>query len=155
MYGVCFKTGKTNIVYNIFSLKIILCNLSISNFVIDDITYLDITDMIELFSTPLSIFTTFLVSGVAVMIFILQFDKRQRRKLNGIMAQAEGVQPILMRRSAVQKLHELKEICETDPQKTRSIVAYQLEELVAEYDKGNISLTDYCNQLNRLLGMVA
>jgi arginase family enzyme len=85
---------------------------------------------------------------------ILKFDKANRQKFNKVMIQAKDVEPMLMKKSAQQKVHTLKMAC-TDKKTDRTLVEKQLDKLVADYDKGHISLPDYCNKLNRLLAMTA
>ena len=110
--------------------------------------------MNEIFTTSTVNFFCFLVAGSTIVYLILKFDKANRKKLNDVIVQAKDVQPMLMKKSAEQKLHHLK-AARIDDKTTRTIVEQQLDELVAEYDKGHISLPDYCNKLNRLLAMTA
>ena len=101
------------------------------------------------------IFICFLVVGSAIVYLILLFDKKQRQKLNTILGQTKDVQPLFMQRAAQQKLNSIKQICENDTREGRLRVAQQLDELMADYDKGNISLPDYCHRLNILREQVA
>jgi hypothetical protein len=110
--------------------------------------------MNELFTTSTTTFFCFLVIGSAIVYLILKFDQQNRKKLNKILIQAKDVQPMYMRKSARQKVQSLKIAC-ADQRVDRALVEQQLDELVKEYDKGHISLPDYCRQLNRLLEMTA
>jgi len=78
----------------------------------------------------------------------------QRKKLREILLETEDVQPLFMQKNTGEKLHALKKICREDTGKHIE-VAKKLELIVADYDKGNISLPDYNNRLNNLLAMVA
>jgi hypothetical protein len=95
-----------------------------------------------------------MVAGSVIVYLILKFDKANRQKINKVLIEAKDVQPMLMRKSAQRKLHTLK-IATQNGKIDRSLVEKQLDELVADYDKGHISLPDYCNKLNRLLTMTA
>ena len=106
-----------------------------------------------LFASSLFSFLLFCIAGSVIVYLILDFDKKQRRKLKTILLQTDDVQPIFMVRAANQKLNAIKSICEADTARTQ--VSRQLDELVAQYDKGNITLADYCNRLSTLLAKVA
>ena len=108
--------------------------------------------MNEIFTTSTVDFFYFLVAGSTIVYLILRFDKANRKKLNNVLIQAEDVQPLLMKESAEQELHTLK-VSYKNERDNR--VEKELDELVAEYDKGHITLPDYCNKLNRLLAMRA
>lgn len=111
--------------------------------------------MDTIFTSTFFTFVSFAVIGSVIVYLILLFDKKQRRKLKTILSQTGDVQPLFMQRAANDKLHTIKKICETDAAKARSLATRQLDELVAEYDSGKLSLPDYCNRLNRLLATVA
>ena len=111
--------------------------------------------METIFSSSFFTFIFFAVIGGAVVYLILLFDKKQRQKLNTILSKTEDVQPLFMKRAADQKLTSIKKICENDTASVRSLASKQLDELVAEYNSGKITLPDYCNRLSSLLAMVA
>lgn len=110
--------------------------------------------MNEIFTTSTVNFFYFMVAGSAIVYLILKFDKANRKKFNKVMVEAKDVEPMLMRKSAQQKVHTLKMAAQNSTT-DRSLVEKQLDQLVADYDKGHISLPDYCNKLNRLLAMTA
>jgi arginase family enzyme len=110
--------------------------------------------MNEVFTTSTANFFYFLVAGSVIVYLILKFDKINRQKLNKVLLQAQDVEPMLMKKAAQHKLHALK-MATANPKVDRSVVAKQLDELVADYDKGHISLPDYCKKLNSLLAMTA
>ncbi|MES2266216.1 MAG: hypothetical protein V4520_05630 [Bacteroidota bacterium] len=110
--------------------------------------------MNDLFTTSTANFFYFLVAGSVLVYLILKFDKQNRKKLNKVLIEAKDVQPLYMRKSAQQKVQSLKIAC-AEQKIDRSLVEKELDELVKEYDKGHISLPDYCNKLNRLLAMTA
>lgn len=110
--------------------------------------------MDQLFTISTNNFFYFLVIGSVIVYLILKFDKQNRKKLNKVMLQAKDVQPMYMRKSAQQKVQSLK-VAMADDKLDHTDVERQLDELVKQYDKGHISLPDYCNQLNRLLAMTA
>lgn len=97
-------------------------------------------------------FFFFLVAGTIIVYFILKYDKQQRAKMRKILASTQDVQPLFMAKAANAKIRAIKPELNT---RERQAIAKQLDELVAAYDKGEISLPDYCNRLNRLLSMVA
>ncbi|QHS56159.1 hypothetical protein GWR56_11650 [Mucilaginibacter sp. 14171R-50] len=110
--------------------------------------------MNEFFTASTANFFYFLIAGSIIVYLILKFDKRNRKKLNKVLLQAQDVQPLYLKKSVEHKLNALK-ASQGNGQTTRSIVEKELDELVAEYDKGLISLPDYCHRLNRLLAMTA
>ncbi|RFZ85599.1 hypothetical protein DYU05_08380 [Mucilaginibacter terrenus] len=86
------------------------------------------------------------------MYFILQYDKQQRNKMKKILTQTQDVQPLFMAKAINNKIKKIKpELNAAD----RTDIAKQLDELVENYDRGRISLPDYCHKLNDLLSMVA
>lgn len=95
-----------------------------------------------------------MVVGSIIVFLILKFDKIQRRKMNIMLTGTKDVQPLLMQKAAIHKLTAIK-CAESTPSKVRLKVAKQLDELVEGYDKGQISLPDYCARLNRLLAQMA
>jgi hypothetical protein len=109
----------------------------------------------ELFSSSLFTFCFFTVVGSVIVFLILKFDNIQRKKLSKIIADTADVQPLYMQKSTGSKLHALKKICKDDTLGERVEVAKKLELIVADYNKGNISLPDYNNRLNNLLALVA
>ncbi|GGH02972.1 hypothetical protein [Mucilaginibacter phyllosphaerae] len=110
--------------------------------------------MDELISTSTANFFYFLMAGSVIVYLILKFDAQNRKRINNIMKQAKNVEPMLMKKSAQRKLQEIKVACK-DQKPESSVVEQQLDELVKAYDKGQISLPDYCNKLNSLLAMSA
>jgi Sec7-like guanine-nucleotide exchange factor len=95
----------------------------------------------------------FAIIGGTIVYLILLFDKKQRQKLNTILSKTKDVQPLFMKRTVDQKFITIKKICENDT--TPSLTSQQLDELLAEYNAGKITLPDYCNRLSGLLAMVA
>jgi len=113
-------------------------------------------DTLSISTSSLITFLSFLIVGSVMVYLILRFDKLQRRKMHILLTGAKDVQPLFMQRAAIQKLTMLKPINEGDYDKEmRKRVAKQLDELVTDYDKGRVSLPDYCKRLNRLLLQVA
>jgi hypothetical protein len=106
------------------------------------------------FTASTATFFYFLVAGSAIVYLILKFDKQNRRKLNKVLAQAQDVQPMYMKKAAEYKLHTLKMAC-NEKATVQNSIEKQLDELVADYDKGHITLPDYCNRLRRLQAMNA
>jgi hypothetical protein len=110
--------------------------------------------MNEFFTTSTANFFYFMVGGCAIVYLILKFDKANRKKISNVLIDAKDVQPMLMRKAAQQKVQTLKMACNNE-KIDRAAVEKQLDQLVADYDKGYISLPDYCTRLNRLLAMTA
>lgn len=108
--------------------------------------------MNEFLTTSTSNFLYFLIAGSVIVYLILKFDTSNRKKLNKALQQAQNVQPLYMKKEAKHKLEALKEAC-SEKDKTTYAIEKQLDELVADYDKGSITLPDYCNKLSRLLSM--
>ncbi|QXV67303.1 hypothetical protein FPZ42_00510 [Mucilaginibacter achroorhodeus] len=110
--------------------------------------------MNDYFTSPTAIFFYFLVAGSTLVYFILLFDKKNRQKLSKILVEAQGTQPMLMKKAAEHKMRALKAAV-NDRRFDHSQVEKQLDKLVADYDKGLISLPDYCHSLNHLIAMTA
>ena len=72
--------------------------------------------------------------------------------MSAILAKTRDVKPLLMNKSMNYKLRMIKPELN---QESRRDISKQLDELVDAYDKGHISLPEYCSKLNRLLAMVA
>jgi hypothetical protein len=112
-------------------------------------------DTLSISASSLITFFSFLIVGSVIVYLILRFDKLQRRKMNILLTGAKDVQPLFMQRAAIQKLTSLKAANEGDDKEMRQKIAKQLDELVTDYDKGRVTLPDYCKRLNRLLAQVA
>nr|WP_294943749.1 hypothetical protein [uncultured Mucilaginibacter sp.] len=108
--------------------------------------------MEAIFTSSIATFFFFLFIGSVIVYFILKFDKQQRNKMNTILAQTRDVQPLFMAKSINHKLKAIKPELNTD---VRRDIAKQLDELVAAYDRGQVTLPDYCHKLNSLLAQVA
>jgi len=108
--------------------------------------------MVTLDHSSVFTFLFFLVIGSVIVYFILKYDKQQRSKMDAILAQTRDVQPLFLAKAASTKLKAIKPELNSDE---RQAIAQQLDELVAAYDKGQVTLPEYCNRLNRLLAMVA
>jgi hypothetical protein len=106
-------------------------------------------------SSSSSTFIFFAVAGSVIVYLILLFDKMQRRNLKVIISKTDDVQPLFMQKAADQKLSALKQLCNKNETAYLKLVSKQLNELVARYDKGQMSLPDYCSRLNRLLDQVS
>jgi hypothetical protein len=110
--------------------------------------------MNDLFTSQTATFFYFLVAGSTLVYYILLFDKKNREKLTKVMIQAKDTQPMMMKKSAEHKVRALKAAV-NDRRFNHSQIEQQLDALVADYDKGLISLPDYCTRLNRLIAMTA
>jgi hypothetical protein len=108
--------------------------------------------MNAIFSNSITTFFFFLLIGTVIVYFILKYDKRQRSKMSTILAQTRDVQPLFVAKAINHKLKAIKPELNTD---SRRDIAKQLDELVAAYDSGRLSLPEYCHKLNSLLAMVA
>ncbi|MCQ6958869.1 hypothetical protein [Mucilaginibacter aquariorum] len=64
--------------------------------------------MNDFFTASTATFFYFLVAGSAIVYLILKFDKQNRKKLNKVLAQAQDVQPLYMKKAAEYKLQTLK-----------------------------------------------
>ncbi|AMR33858.1 hypothetical protein A0256_21650 [Mucilaginibacter sp. PAMC 26640] len=107
--------------------------------------------MQALFS-PIATFIFFLLIGSLIVYFILKFDKLQRNKMKSILSKTRDVKPLLMTKAVSQKLRTIKPELNHE---SRSDISKQLDELVEAFDKGQVTLPEYCSRLNRLLTMVA
>ncbi|MEO7216177.1 hypothetical protein [Mucilaginibacter sp.] len=108
--------------------------------------------MNTIFTNSFTTFSFFLILGALIVYLILKFDKLQRNKMSGILAQTRDVQPLFVAKAINHKLKAIKPELNAD---SRRDIAKQLDELVAAYDTGRVSLPEYCHKLNSLLAMVA
>ncbi|MFD0792892.1 hypothetical protein ACFQZX_04645 [Mucilaginibacter litoreus] len=106
------------------------------------------------FTSPTAFFFYFLIVGSVIVYFILLFDKKNRQKINKVLTQAKDVQPLFMIKAAQYKMMAVKDSFARDKISSPS-VELELDKLTADYDKGLISLPDYCQQLNSLLKKTA
>lgn len=106
-----------------------------------------------LLTTSTAVFVYVLILGSAIVYLVLKYDKKNRQKLHGLLLQAEHTQPFREHG----KKHNVKTLKATGPthQTDFKFIEQQLDELVQEYDKGRITLPEYCSRLNRLLSMTA
>ncbi len=97
----------------------------------------------------MNFFYLFLVIGSVVVYLILRFDKLQRRKQRMLLKQANNVQPLLLMQSLQQKLSRLNKAMVHNS--TQSKIGNQFKKISADYNRGQINMQVYCNQLNELL----
>jgi len=72
--------------------------------------------------------------------------------MSAILIKTRDVKPLLMTKAISQKLRTIKPELNSE---SHSDVSKQLDELVEAFDKGHVSLPEYCSRLNRLLAAVA
>jgi hypothetical protein len=115
----------------------------------------------------------FTVAGVAIVILILKFDKKQTLKVNTILRETRSVPPLFLLKSTEQKINSLKAAlrCDDAPQNMAAAASmagiYNLQNennrqskvqefklLSAKYNNGQMSLEAYNIKLDELLEQV-
>lgn len=121
----------------------------------------------------MDVFFFFLVAGVAIIVLILKFDKKQAVKVNAVLRESRSVPPMFLLKSTEQKIESLKATLRFDdvPQnmaaastmaslynnKNESLRLSKVQELKvlsAKYNNGQISIEAYNARLDELLDMV-
>ncbi|HEY4326186.1 MAG TPA: hypothetical protein VGN20_19520 [Mucilaginibacter sp.] len=113
------------------------------------------------------LFFSFLLGGVAFMIWILESDKKQAKKVNTIIKENKSAPTMHMLKSTEQKISKLKAALNDDVPKnkdrksarvdiynnknTKQIKIQELLLLSSKYNAGQISLEDYNSKLDELL----
>jgi hypothetical protein len=115
----------------------------------------------------------FSLAGVAIVVLILRFDKKQTIKVNTVLKETRGIPPLLMLKSTEQKINTLKSVLRYDDvaqnmasaasmaniynnqnENTRQSKVQELKILSARYNNGQISLDAYNARLDELLMQV-
>jgi len=120
----------------------------------------------------MDVFFFFLVAGVAIIILILKFDKKQSVKINTVLRESRSVPPMFLLKLTEQKIENLKAALRYDdvPQNmaaaTLSAVyssknetlrlskVQELKLLSSKYNNGQISIEAYNAKLDELLDVV-
>jgi hypothetical protein len=119
------------------------------------------------------IFFSFLLGGIAFTIWILEFDKKQTKKINIVLKESKNVSQMFMLKSAEQKINKLKTALSDDGLKNKSgkvsianiynnsssennkqLKIQELIVLSSKYNEGLISIEDYNSKLDELLEQV-
>jgi hypothetical protein len=118
------------------------------------------------------IFFSFLFGGIAFMIWITEFDKKQIKKVNTVLRESKSVPPMFMLRSTEQKISKLKAALNTDViihnngkasiadiynnnENNKQLKMQDLMHLSAKYNDGLISLEEYNLKLDELLAQIS
>jgi hypothetical protein len=115
------------------------------------------------------IFFSFLLGGVAFMIWIFESDKKQAKKANTIIKENKSAPTMHMLKSTEQKISKLKAALNEEPPKrkggksamtglyknTKQIKIQELLLLSSKYNNGQISLEDYNSKLDELLAQAS
>jgi len=115
-------------------------------------------------------FYYFLVAGAAIVILILQFDKKQTAKLNMVLKEAKSVPPLFLLRATEQKIVTLKAALHTKhnainmavvssdnalqhatADNVKDLTYQRLKILSARYNNGQIDIETYNKKLDELL----
>lgn len=121
----------------------------------------------------MDVFFFFLVAGVAIIVLILKFDKKQAVKVNAVLRESRSIPPMFLLKSTEQKIASLKATLRFDdvPQnmaaastmaslynnKNESLRLSKVQELKvlsAKYNNGQMSIEAYNARLDELLDMV-
>jgi len=121
----------------------------------------------------MDIFLFFLAGGLAIVILILRFDKKQTTKITTVLKETRGIPPLFMLKSTEQKISVLKsalryddapinmasaasmaDIYNNPSENNRQSKVRQLKVLSSRYNNGQISLETYNIKLDELLEQV-
>src|ERR1700712_3320046 len=115
----------------------------------------------------MSAFILFLIAGIAAVVAILQFDKKQTIKMNTVLKETRGIPPLFLLKSTEQKINTLKAALSFDEapinmaaaasmaniynqhDKARQTKVQELKALSAKYNNGLISLETYNMKLDQ------
>ncbi|MCC8409833.1 hypothetical protein LJ707_12925 [Mucilaginibacter sp. UR6-1] len=95
--------------------------------------------------------------GAVILILILIFDIRQRRKFNTILKQSNGVEPLLMKQTAATKLNKLQNVLSAVQSANTALynkVSQKLDETMHDYNTGKMPLPEYTNRLDLILNYI-
>jgi hypothetical protein len=111
----------------------------------------------------------FLIAGVAIIILILHFEKKQTIKINTVLKETRGIPPLFLLKSTEQKINTIKAALSFDEapinmaaaasmaniynqsDNIRQTKVQELKALSAKYNNGLISLEIYNMKLDQLL----
>jgi hypothetical protein len=115
----------------------------------------------------------FIVIGVAGLVLVLKFDKKQAVKINTVLKESRSVPPLFMLKSTEQKISVLKEalrydsvpqnmskagtmddIYHNEKEDNRQSKVHELKTLSAKYNNGDLSIEAYNVKLDELLEQV-
>jgi hypothetical protein len=115
----------------------------------------------------------FSLAGVAIVVLILLFEKKQTIKVNTVLKETRGVPPLFMLKSTEQKISVLKtalrfddipqnmaaaasmaNIYNNQSENNRQSKVQELKLLSAKYNNGQLSLEAYNVKLDQLLEQV-
>ena len=115
----------------------------------------------------------FAIAGVAVVILILKFDKKQTNKVNAVLKQSRSVPPLFLLKSTEQKISSLKvalqynespqnmatagtlaDIYGTPAESRKQSKMQDFKLLSSKYNNGQISIEAYNEKLDELLAEV-
>jgi hypothetical protein len=102
-------------------------------------------------------FYLFLIAGLGLVFVILQFDKQQRRRVDSLMKNANGVEPLLMKRCMDQKLNKINTELTANAfhspirSDVKQKVEANLQQITVDYNTGKIGLSVYNSKLGELV----
>ena len=121
----------------------------------------------------MDVFFFFLIAGVAIIVMILKFDKKQAVKVNAVLRESRSIPPMFLLKSTEQKIASLKATLRFDDvpvnmaaastmanlynnknESLRLSKVQELKVLSAKYNNGQISIEAYNARLDELLDMV-
>lgn len=102
-------------------------------------------------------FYLFLVVGVVIVFLIVQYDNKNRKKVNAILRANKNVPPLFMLRSAELKVNAIRSALHTPGytdahiEAAKADIQQQLEKIMKNYKEREIPLTAYYAKLGSLL----
>lgn len=121
----------------------------------------------------MDIFYYFLIAGAAIVILILQFDKKQTARLNTVLKEAKSTPPLFLLRATEQKISTLKRILQSkhntinmavvssenvlnhvSDENIKDLTLQRLKILSARYNNGQITIEAYNSKLDDLLDQI-
>ena len=103
----------------------------------------------------MNFFLLFLVTGAAIVLLIIIYDLKNRKKVNEILRANQNIPPLFMLRSAELKVNAIRSTLNTpgytDSEETKTALIGQLDKLMSGYKNREIPLATYYAKLGSLL----
>src|ERR1700744_2550032 len=114
----------------------------------------------------MDVFFFFAVAGIALVVLILKFDKKQTVKVSSVLRESRSIPPMFLLKATEQKIDSLKSLLRYDDtpvnmaavastqknsEELRISKVQELKVLSARYNNGLISINAYNARLDELL----
>ncbi|MBE9584316.1 hypothetical protein IM792_07645 [Mucilaginibacter sp. JRF] len=96
-------------------------------------------------------------AGAVILLLILIFDIRQRKKFNNILEKSQGFEPLLMKQATASKLYKVQTVLSNVEKANTPLyhkVSQKLDETTNDYNTGKMPLPEYANKLDLILNYI-